>query len=120
MDRGGGDDAAAAALPEDQLQALASGAAQLPGTDAFSGPEPVPCPGGCQEERYCSSECAAADWRHSHRLLCTAEQREQHAQQDAAAAARERRRAQALAVFNEHADATNDVFRLVAKVIAHV
>ena len=105
----------AAAVPREDLEALACGAAELPCSGSFPLPEPLPCPGGCGEERYCSSDCSEADWRHSHCLLCTGA-----AGAPPGAGPDARRRAEQLRAFNEHADETNDVFRLAAKVIAHV
>lgn len=89
------------------------------------------------EEWYCSDSCAEAAWQLYHQLLCVGP--EEDDQQDesgsssnpgkapAAAAAEtgetqqeERRRQLALREFLEHADETNDVFRLAANAVAQV
>lgn len=90
----------------------------------------VPCPGGCEEDSYCSARCAEVAWRQYHSVLCTgggqaagpaAQGKGKAAASEASAAEAERRqRAAAVAEFNEHADETNDVFRLAAKVVATV
>ncbi|EFN50876.1 hypothetical protein CHLNCDRAFT_141673 [Chlorella variabilis] len=128
---------AAAALREEQLEGLAAGALKLPHTEAVPLPTPARCPGGCLEEWYCSDSCAEAAWQLYHQLLCVGP--EEDDQQDesgsssnpgkapAAAAAEtgetqqeERRRQLALREFLEHADETNDVFRLAANAVAQV
>ena len=40
--------------------------------DRVAAPLPplTPCPGGCDEEAFCSPACAAAAWREHHALLC--------------------------------------------------
>ncbi|KAK9840433.1 hypothetical protein WJX74_009879 [Apatococcus lobatus] len=101
-----------------QLQASKS---HLPGSEKFSLPAPVECPGHCQHEIFCSPMCAQTAWESHHRLLCDG------GSQSARGEARLSgsishvvvpAKAAALAAFREHADATNDIFHLAAKVVA--
>ena len=65
-------------------------------------PAAVSCRGGCSEATFCSQSCASAAWESHHSLLCPASPA----------------CAQQLLEFYDHADHTNDVFRLAAQVIA--
>lgn len=74
-------------------------------------PRPVPCRGGCAE-LYCSEACESHAWGAYHRLICPAGgEIVGDPMQSAAYWMRE---------FNEHADETNDIFRLAARVYAMV
>ncbi|CAN8270382.1 unnamed protein product [Cochlearia groenlandica] len=92
-------------LPQEVVSSLVNGEMSLPHTDKFPLPCPLPCPGGCQEAFYCSESCAKADWESSHSLLCTGERSESMSRD-------------ALGEFITHANETNDIFLLAAKVIA--
>jgi len=56
----------------DELVALFLGTRSLSGSSSINAhlPRVWVCPGGCAHRAYCSSECMASDWRHSHQLLC--------------------------------------------------
>ncbi|CAJ1956358.1 unnamed protein product [Sphenostylis stenocarpa] len=90
-------------LPEGVVESLMNGQLVLPYSEKFSLPPAVPCHGGCGEAYYCSMSCAEADWESSHSLLCTGES------SDPA-------RREALLKFIKHANETNDIFILSAKV----
>ena len=126
----------------------------------------VLCPGGCPDEAYCSSACAAADWHAQHRNLClgpgvvspssaagpsgasgpaaveraaagSTSQEDARANEPAEALPASCRRAQhdsvpqagpaapqtqreRLMAFREHADSTNNIFHVVAKLLVSV
>ncbi|KAK7402028.1 hypothetical protein VNO78_13964 [Psophocarpus tetragonolobus] len=90
-------------LPDGVVESLMNSQLVLPYSKKFSLPPVVPCPGRCGEAYYCSMSCAEADWESSHSLLCTGE----------SSARRE-----ALLKFIKHANETNDIFLLAAKVIS--
>ncbi|WJX69105.1 Histone-lysine N-methyltransferase atxr2 [Trifolium repens] len=92
-------------LPEGVIESLMNGQLRLPYSEKFSLPPAVPCHGGCGEAYYCSMSCAEADWESSHSLLCTGESCDP-------------RRREALLKFVKHANETNDIFLLAAKVIS--
>uniref|UniRef100_A0A1J3G1H6 Histone-lysine N-methyltransferase ATXR2 n=1 Tax=Noccaea caerulescens TaxID=107243 RepID=A0A1J3G1H6_NOCCA len=92
-------------LPQEVVSSLMNGEMALPHTDKFLLPSPLSCPGGCQEALYCSESCAEADWESSHSLLCTGEKSESVSRD-------------ALGEFIKHANETNEIFLLAAKVIA--
>ncbi|XP_045804458.1 histone-lysine N-methyltransferase ATXR2-like [Trifolium pratense] len=92
-------------LPEGVVESLMNGQLKLPYSEKFSLPPAVPCHGGCGEAYYCSMSCAEADWESSHSLLCTGESCDP-------------RRREALLKFVKHANETNDIFLLAAKVIS--
>ncbi|XP_060189067.1 histone-lysine N-methyltransferase ATXR2 isoform X1 [Lycium barbarum] len=92
-------------LPKDMVESLFNGEMQLPYSEKFSLPPVVPCPGGCKENYYCSNSCAEADWESFHSLLCTGEGSKSLS-------------TKALQKFIEHANDTNDIFLLAAKVIS--
>lgn len=92
-------------LPEGVVESLMNGQFRLPYSEKFSLPQAVPCHGGCGEAYYCSMSCAEADWESSHSLLCTGESSDP-------------RRREALLKFVKHANETNDIFLLAAKVIS--
>ena len=152
----------------DLVQALQDGNEKLPHSAQVPLPEIVPCPGGCDEEAYCSAACARAAWDGYHRLLCTGpagpraglvdeggedaadqrvRKRRKHSAETAPAHAaaqshgcspasraegqqgddcsdeateRPSTRQTALAEFNAHADATNDIFHVAARLMAGV
>ncbi|KAG5186832.1 hypothetical protein JKP88DRAFT_308474 [Tribonema minus] len=75
-----------------------------PGNEGFLS-DIVPCAGNCGEV-YCSAACAALHWRRSHRRLCVGGVSEAEAD------------AHPLVRFRRHAVATNEIFLLVAEVVA--
>ncbi|PKA63705.1 Histone-lysine N-methyltransferase ATXR2 [Apostasia shenzhenica] len=89
----------------DVLQLLMDGNLFLPYSKQFTLPTIVACPGGCEEEHYCSKLCADIDWDTVHSLLCTGKTSDSFRQA-------------ALVKFTEHANRTNDIFILAAKVIS--
>ncbi|KAM0937072.1 putative [histone H3]-lysine(4) N-trimethyltransferase chromatin remodeling SET family [Dioscorea sansibarensis] len=91
-------------LSEEILKSLINGDLSLPYTQDFGLPPVIRCPGGCEEEHYCSKLCADSDWESVHSLLCTG-------QSSASSQA-------AMVKFLEHANGTNDIFILAAKVIS--
>ncbi|KAJ0974832.1 hypothetical protein J5N97_016797 [Dioscorea zingiberensis] len=91
-------------LPEEILKSLINGDLSLPHTRNFELPSVIRCCGGCEEEHYCSKLCAESDWESVHSLLCTG----QSSGSSQAAMLR----------FLEHANGTNDIFILAAKVIS--
>uniref|UniRef100_A0A1D1YJJ1 Histone-lysine N-methyltransferase ATXR2 n=1 Tax=Anthurium amnicola TaxID=1678845 RepID=A0A1D1YJJ1_9ARAE len=93
------------AVSEEILASLMNGSLVLPYSENFSLPPVVSCPGGCEEEHYCSILCAEADWEAFHSLLCTGGKSDSS-------------RREALVKFIEHANRTNDIFILAAKVIS--
>lgn len=138
--------AAALALDDGAVEALASGQLSLPHASAFPLPAPARCRGGCREEWYCGEACAEAAWQQWHQLLCLGpdgSQTDSPGSSDgrsgadgkgkapavasqcsldlggAAGKQSEGRRA-ALADFLRLADDTNDVIRLAAVVVAQV
>lgn len=90
-------------LPKDVVESLFNGEMRLPYSEKFSMPPIVSCPGGCKENYYCSKSCAEADWESFHSLLCTGEGSKSLS-------------TKALQKFIEHANDTNDIFLLAAKV----
>ncbi|KAF3656548.1 Histone-lysine N-methyltransferase ATXR2 [Capsicum annuum] len=92
-------------LPKDVVESLFHGEMKLPYSEKFSLPPIVSCPGGCKENYYCSKSCAEADWESFHSLLCTGEGSKSLS-------------TNALQKFIEHANDTNDIFLLAAKVIS--
>eukprot|EP00268_Persea_americana_P008899 TRINITY_DN1348_c1_g1_i2.p1 TRINITY_DN1348_c1_g1~~TRINITY_DN1348_c1_g1_i2.p1 ORF type:complete len:494 (+),score=102.90 TRINITY_DN1348_c1_g1_i2:197-1678(+) len=91
-------------IPKEIIESLMNGGLALPYSKQFPLPSIVPCPGGCEEEHYCSKLCAEADWELYHSLLCTGKGSSSHTE--------------AVLKFIEHANATNDIFLLAAKAIA--
>ncbi|KAL8474381.1 hypothetical protein ACS0TY_031011 [Phlomoides rotata] len=92
-------------LPHDTIQLLMNGNLSLPYSKHFPLPSVVPCLGGCKEAYYCSKSCAEADWGSSHSLLCTG-----HGSSSP--------NKEALVKFMKHANETNDIFIVAAKVIS--
>ncbi|KAL0917397.1 hypothetical protein M5K25_012453 [Dendrobium thyrsiflorum] len=92
-------------LSKEVLESLMNSKLSLPFSKQFVLPSIVPCPGGCEEEHYCSKVCADSDWESFHSLLCTGKS-SCSLRQDA------------IVKFTEHADRTNDIFILAAKVIS--
>ncbi|KMZ58602.1 Histone-lysine N-methyltransferase ATXR2 [Zostera marina] len=88
------------------LEALMNGTLILPYSKKFRLPPVISCPGGCEEEHYCSEKCAINDWKIYHSLLCTGLKSTPL-------------KKEALIKFIEHANSTNDVFILAAKVISY-
>ena len=170
-DANSGGEAALDGLDATLLERLLNGCERLPRSDLFPLPAVVPCPGGCEDEAYCSAACSRAAWDGYHQLLCTGPaaprepgtgledggygsaadeprrkrsklparilhahahaqhegcsssgqrgvQRDGSCNDDAAEGAASRR--QALAEFNAHADATNDIFHVAARLVAGV
>ncbi|KNA15267.1 hypothetical protein SOVF_099860 [Spinacia oleracea] len=93
------------ALSQEFIESLMGGQLLLPYSEKFSLPSLCPCPGGCGEEFYCSKSCADIDWETCHSLLCSSEKSKPSCRR-------------ALSKFVEHANDTNDIFILAAKVIA--
>ncbi|EPS66842.1 hypothetical protein M569_07933, partial [Genlisea aurea] len=87
------------------IQSLMEGTLNLPYSEKFPLPEVVSCPGKCNEAYYCSKSCAEADWDASHSLLCTG-----HGSSS--------QKTTSLLKFIKHANETNDIFILAAKVIS--
>ncbi|GJP36281.1 hypothetical protein CLOM_g20809 [Closterium sp. NIES-68] len=97
---------AAAAKAEGVIQQLSSGQLKLPFAECAGVlPSAVACPGGCTQEVFCSSTCATSAWAEGHAMLCLGHA--SHAKDT-----------QALKAFYTHADESNDIFRLAAKVVA--
>ncbi|KAK6134892.1 hypothetical protein DH2020_031376 [Rehmannia glutinosa] len=92
-------------LPQDTIQSLMNGCLRLPCSENFPLPSVVPCVGGCEEAYYCSKTCAEADWDSFHSLLCTG-----HGSLSP--------NTEELLKFMKHANETNDIFILAAKVIS--
>eukprot|EP00897_Mesotaenium_endlicherianum_P002544 jgi/Mesen1/2317/ME000155S01409 len=82
---------------------LLDGSVQLPDGDLFPLPPVVDCRGGCGTDVFCSEECETRAWRTWHCLLCPGPR--SHCAN-----------LRALEKFLHHADETNDIFRLAAKV----
>ena len=89
-----------------ELHALLDGRKQLPYSQRFPLPAPLPCPGGC-DAQFCSPECARHAWDTYHCLLCPGER------------GMASDKAQ-LRSFRAHARRSNDIFFLAAKVVAIV
>ncbi|GAB4823261.1 hypothetical protein N2152v2_010307 [Parachlorella kessleri] len=127
---------------EELIYALLTGDLNLPLTDQVPLPEVVLCPGGCSDDKYCSERCAQAAWQQYHSLLCLGDACGgnsssssainaspqgkgkapvvQEAAQHVESREQRQQRLGALHEFNDHADETNDVFLLAAKVVATV
>ncbi|CAI7910911.1 unnamed protein product, partial [Closterium sp. NIES-53] len=94
------------AAAERFIEQLSSGQLKLPHAECVGAlPPAVPCPGGCTQEVFCSSTCATSAWADGHAMLCLGHV--SHAKDT-----------QALKAFYTHADESNDIFRLAAKVVA--
>ncbi|KAH7576775.1 hypothetical protein JRO89_XS01G0145900 [Xanthoceras sorbifolium] len=91
-------------VPKKVVDSLMNGGLVLPHSTEFPLPSAISCPGGCKEAYYCSKLCAEADWKLSHSLLCTGERSKSLSRE-------------ALSKFIQHANGTNDIFLLAAKVI---
>ncbi|CAK9142725.1 unnamed protein product [Ilex paraguariensis] len=91
-------------LPKEVVESLMNGELVLPYSKEFPLPPVVSCPGGCREAYYCSQSCAEADWDLHHSLLCGGET--------------SKTLCEALSKFTQHANETNDIFLLAAKVIS--
>ncbi|KAL6554066.1 hypothetical protein OROMI_019739 [Orobanche minor] len=94
-------------LPQDTIQLLMNGILHLPYSENFPLPSVVPCIGGCNEAYYCSQSCAEADWGSFHSLLCTG-------------CGSSSPNTEALSKFMKHANETNDIFIVAAKVISFI
>lgn len=92
-------------LPKEVEESLMNGELVLPYSKQFPLPSAIACPGGCGEAYYCSKLCAEADWELFHSLLCTGERSKSKCKE-------------ALLKFLKHANETNDIFLLAAKVIS--
>ncbi|KAK3000825.1 hypothetical protein RJ639_020264, partial [Escallonia herrerae] len=96
-------------LDQEVVESLVNEKLVLPYSKCFPLPSVVSCPGGCKEASYCwswkSISCAEADWNSSHSLLCTGERSKSVCKE-------------ALHKFIQHANETNDIFLLAAKVIS--
>ncbi|CAI9759970.1 unnamed protein product [Fraxinus pennsylvanica] len=92
-------------LLRDTIESLMNDSMQLPFSEKFPLPSVVSCPGGCREAYYCSESCAKADWDSFHSLLCTGKGSKSS-------------NIEALLKFIQHANETNDIFILAAKVIS--
>ncbi|KAK3036698.1 hypothetical protein RJ639_031566, partial [Escallonia herrerae] len=92
-------------LDQEVIESLVNEKLVLPYSKCFPLPSVVSCPGGCKEASYCCISCAEADWNSSHSLLCTGERSKSVCKE-------------ALHKFIQHANETNDIFLLAAKVIS--
>ncbi|KAK4486856.1 hypothetical protein RD792_006164, partial [Penstemon davidsonii] len=92
-------------LPRDIIASLMNGDLQLPYSEKFPLPSVVPCLGGCKEAYYCSKSCAEADWDSFHSLLCGGNGSSNNTK--------------AILKFMQHANDTNYIFILAAKVISN-
>ncbi|KAK3002867.1 hypothetical protein RJ639_018489 [Escallonia herrerae] len=92
-------------LDQEVVESLVNEKLVLPYSKCFPLPSVVSCPGGCKEASYCCISCAEADWNSSHSLLCTGERSKSVCKE-------------ALHKFIQHANETNDIFLLAAKVIS--
>ncbi|KAJ1272913.1 hypothetical protein BS78_06G239400 [Paspalum vaginatum] len=100
----GGTNGNSSAVPQEVIMSLMDGDMSLPLTDQFCLPSVVACPGGCEEQVYCSQSCADSDWDSYHSLLCTGSKTEPLQKS-------------ALQKFVRHANETNDIFLVAAKAI---
>jgi len=93
-------------IDPDILAALATGELKLPYTDTLNlTTHIVPCPHHhCCEEKYCSVDCLMKARTSHHSLLCPGNNE----------------KPESIKAFNQHADATNDIFRLAAQVISQI
>eukprot|EP00884_Botryococcus_braunii_P013348 jgi/Botrbrau1/22013/Bobra.0024s0027.3 len=88
---------------------LAIGESTLPYSSRFPLPLPVSCQGSCNGAVYCNEACSSADWESGHARLCPGSNSPLSIHQR-----------EAMKAFTQHATDTNDIFFLVAKVIANV
>lgn len=93
-------------LLKETVGLLMSGDFKLPYSEKFQLPSTISCPGGCKEAYYCSQSCAEADWDLFHALLCTGPSSKSYNKD-------------ALLEFIRHANETNDIFLLAAKVVCY-
>ncbi|GFZ05535.1 histone-lysine N-methyltransferase ATXR2 [Actinidia rufa] len=92
-------------LPKEVVESLMNGELVLPYSKQFPLPSVISCPGGCREAFYCSELCAEADWNLFHSLLCMGVRSKSLNKE-------------ALLKFIQHANETNDIFLLAAKVVS--
>ncbi|XP_058220269.1 histone-lysine N-methyltransferase ATXR2 isoform X1 [Rhododendron vialii] len=92
-------------LPKEIVESLMNGELVLPYSEQFPLPSVISCLGGCREAFYCSQLCAEADWDLFHSLLCTGARSKSSDKE-------------ALLKFLQHANETNDIFLLAAKVVS--
>ncbi|KAG5545510.1 hypothetical protein RHGRI_017865 [Rhododendron griersonianum] len=92
-------------LPKEIVESLMTGELVLPYSKQFPLPSVISCLGGCREAFYCSQLCAEADWDLFHSLLCTGARSKSSDKE-------------ALLKFLQHANETNDIFLLAAKVVS--
>ncbi|KAI8551878.1 hypothetical protein RHMOL_Rhmol06G0221500 [Rhododendron molle] len=92
-------------LPKEIVESLMNGELVLPYSKQFPLPSVISCLGGCREAFYCSQLCAEADWDLFHSLLCTGARSKSSDKE-------------ALLKFLQHANETNDIFLLAAKVVS--
>lgn len=92
-------------LPRGFPEALVTGNLHLPFSELFSLSPIVKCVGGCEEDLFCSETCAKAAWESYHSLLCTGP--------DSMCKDKD-----SLHKFIDHANRTNDIFLVAAKVIS--
>lgn len=97
--------ASAKNLPLGLIESLLNENLRLPFTDHFPMPPVVSCFGGCTDEFFCSEKCAKASWESFHSLLCTGPK----------SLCKDK---EMLCEFKHHADETNDIFHVAAKVIS--
>ena len=98
-----GDADLTSSLQSQILHALKNGSTLLPRREEFPMPALVLCPGGCDEARYCSQQCAQEAWKEYHSILCVAKAENPPK----------------VIEFRAHADETNDIFNLAAIVVAN-
>ena len=79
-------------------------------------PVPVQCRGGC-EHYYCCRECEAAAWSKYHCVMCTSSSSSSSSSAPCnSIKSKGKPDASVMREFYEHADATNDTFRLAGRV----
>lgn len=86
-------------------EALINDSLHLPFTDLFTLPAITSCMGGCEDEFFCSELCAKAAWDSYHSLLCTGPNSLC-------------KNKDYLSKFIDHANETNDIFLVAAKVLS--
>ncbi|KAH7440736.1 hypothetical protein KP509_03G007800 [Ceratopteris richardii] len=92
-------------LSSNAAESLINGNIQLPFSSLFSLPAVVFCIGGCEDEFFCSEKCAKAAWESYHSLLCSGPK----------SLCKDK---DFLCKFIHHANETNDIFLVAAKVIS--
>lgn len=92
-------------LPSGLVESLVNESIRLPYSELFPLPSIVKCFGGCEDDLFCSETCAKAAWDSYHSLLCMGPK----------SLCKDKG---LLCKFIHHADETNDIFLVAAKVIS--